>query len=89
MLESGLYLLATLSQILTSKPPSYHLLVNLQRLKGHPDSLKSALPLRVPLSASVLRRSAGTQLLFGGVGGWGGRFDVRKLKSQTLVHLPS
>ena len=43
MLQSGLYLLANLPppQIHTSKPPSYHLLVNLQRRKGHRDTLKS------------------------------------------------
>lgn len=43
MLQSGLYLLANLPppQIRTSKPPSYHLLVNLQRRKGHRDTLKS------------------------------------------------
>lgn len=43
MLQSGLYLLASLPapQIRTSKPPSYHLLVNLQRRKGHRDTVKS------------------------------------------------
>lgn len=43
MLQSGLYLLANLPtlQIHTSKPPSYHLLVNLQRRKGHRDTVKS------------------------------------------------
>lgn len=43
MLQSGLYLLANLPppQIRTSKPPSYHLLVNLRRRKGHRDTLKS------------------------------------------------
>lgn len=41
-LQSGLYLLANLSppQIRTSKPPSYHLLVNLQQWKGHRDTVK-------------------------------------------------
>lgn len=43
MLQSGLYLLANLSppQIRTSKPSSYHLLVHLQRRKGHRDTVKS------------------------------------------------
>lgn len=43
MLQSGLYLLANLSppQIRTSKPSSYHLLVRLQRRKGHRDAVKS------------------------------------------------
>lgn len=43
MLQSGLYLLANLPspQIHTSKPPSYHLLVNLRRRKGHRDTVKS------------------------------------------------
>lgn len=41
-LQSGLYLLANLSppQIRTSKPPSYHLLVNLQQWKGHRGTVK-------------------------------------------------
>lgn len=72
MLQSGLYLLANLPppQIHTSKPPSYHLLVNLQRRKGHRDTVKSNsfplsplsflclrlfLPLRRPLALSEVR----------------------------------
>ena len=53
MLEPRPQLLATLSLILTSKPPSYHLLVHLQRLKGHPDSLKSTCSLPLSFSLSL------------------------------------
>lgn len=70
MLQSGLYLLANLPppQIHTSKPPSYHLLVNLQRRKGHRDTVKSnsfslsplfsflCLRLFLPLCRSLSRR---------------------------------
>lgn len=58
MQQSGLYLLANLPspQIHTSKPPSYHLLVNLQRQKGHRDTVKSnsfSLSPHFSLSASL------------------------------------
>ena len=62
MLETRFYLLATLSQIHTSKPPSYHLLVNLQRLKGHRGSLKSALTLGLPPPDSAILSYRGPRL---------------------------
>lgn len=118
MLQSGLYLLANLPppQIHTSKPPSYHLLVNLQQRKGHRDTVKSnsfspshLLSLSASLCISFflcvgcsLGTSVHPRQSFPGLGrvhgggffppsifplSWG--FDVRKLESQILVHLPS
>lgn len=50
MLQSGLYLLASLPrpQIRTSKPPSYHLLVNLQQRKRTPCYSEVKLLLSIP-----------------------------------------
>lgn len=111
MLQSGLYLLASLPapQIRTSKPPSYHLLVNLQRRKGHRDTVKSdsfafvflCLRLFLPVcrerswrfgtpTTEFTRRLETLRAMFSPpVFPLSWSFDVRRVKSQILVHLPS
>lgn len=119
MLQSGLYLLANLPppQIHTSKPPSYHLLVNLQQRKRTPWysevklllSISSFVCVCISVSLGVKppfppSRRFGTPTTeffrtWKGSGqcfffflpifplSWS--FDVRRLESQILVHLPS
>lgn len=73
MLQSGLYLLANLSppQIRTSKPPSYHLLVNLQRRKGHRATVKSSAASFFPSVENALGGSNTHHGFFRAWKGWG------------------